>query len=74
MTPGPSKGERRDPDDRAVRDRLEAIQREKRGKVRWKLSRHTAEQALLAISDAVPRAPYKRSSKSRRRKRTKRLL
>lgn len=74
MNTGPSEGEPREPDDRVVRERLEAIQREKRGRVRWKLSRHTAEQALMAISAAVPRAPYKRSSKSRRRKRTKRLL
>lgn len=74
MPPEPSESERQDPDDRAVRERLEEIARKKRGRVRWQLSRHTAEQALMAISDAAPRAPYRRSSKSRRRKRTKRLL
>jgi hypothetical protein len=74
MTPEPSESERREPDDRAVRERLQAIAREKRGRVRWQLSHHTAEQALMAISDVVARAPYRRSSKSRRRKRMKRLL
>ncbi|MDE3129084.1 MAG: hypothetical protein KGL38_13830 [Gemmatimonadota bacterium] len=74
MIPEPPEGERHDPDDRAVRERLEAIARERRGRVRWRLSHHTAEQALMAISDVAPRTPYRRSSKSRRRKRTKRLL
>lgn len=74
MPPEPSESERQDPDDRAVRERLEEIARKKRGRLRWQLSRHTAEQALMAIADAAPRAPYRRSSKSRRRKRTKRLL
>ncbi len=73
MSSGPSKGER-DQDDRALRERLEKIRRDKRPGVRWKLSRHTAEQALMAISDLAPRPPYRRSAKSRRRKRAKRLL
>ncbi|HVA58303.1 MAG: hypothetical protein WBQ26_09065 [Gemmatimonadaceae bacterium] len=73
MSRGPSKGER-NPDDDTLRKRLERIQREKRPGVRWKLSRHTAEQALMAISETVLRPPYRRSAKSRRRKRTKRLL
>ena len=58
----------------AVRARLEKIQRDKRSRVRWELSRHTAEQALVALSDIVSREPYRRSAKSRRRKRYKRLL
>ena len=58
----------------AVRARLEKIQRDKRPRVRWQLSRHTAEQALVAISDVVPRPRYRLSSKARRRKRHKRLL
>ncbi len=70
----PPEGERQDSADRAVRARLEAIARERRGRVRWQLSHHTAEQALMAISDVAPRAGYRRSSKSRRRKRSKRLL
>jgi len=58
----------------AVRARLEKIQHDKRSRVRWELSRHTAEQALVAISDIVRREPYRQSAKSRRRKRHKRLL
>jgi len=58
----------------AVRARLEKIRRDKRARVRWNLSRHTAEQALVAISDVAPHVPYRTSSKSRRRKRHKRLL
>ncbi len=61
-------------DERAVRARLEKIQRDKRSRVRWQLSRHTAEQAMVAINDVAPRGQYRRSSKSRRRKRHKRLL
>jgi hypothetical protein len=73
MSRGPSKGER-DHEDAALRAQLARIQREKRPGVRWKLSRHTAEQALLAISETAPRTSYRRSAKSRRRKATKRLL
>ena len=67
----PSDGERTTD---AVRARLEGIRRDKGTRVRWNLSRHTAEQALMAISDIPERAPYRPSSKSRRRKRHKRLL
>lgn len=66
----PSDGERGEPE---VRAQLEKIRRDQRGRVRWKLSRHTAEMALVAISD-TPRRDYRRSAKSRRRKRYKRLL
>jgi hypothetical protein len=58
----------------AVRARLEKIRREKRGRVRWNLSRHTAEQALIALTDVVPPPERRPSSKGRRRKRRKRLL
>ncbi len=58
----------------AVRERLEEIRRAKHSRVRWGVSRHTAERALLAISESAPRAPYHASGKCRRRKRHKRLL
>ena len=58
-----------------VRRRLEEIQQHKRGRVRWSVSRHTAELALVALDERRParEAPAK-SGKSRRRKRRKRLL
>jgi anti-sigma factor RsiW len=60
-----------------VRRRLEEIQRRKRGGIRWKMSRHTAELAISAIEAAAPEqdrsAPAGRG-KQRRRKRRKRLL
>lgn len=55
----------------AVKQRLEEIQSRKRGRIRWSVSRHTAELALGAIIDTPRRG---RSGKSRRRKRHKRLL
>ncbi|HEY5220323.1 MAG TPA: hypothetical protein VIJ16_10975 [Gemmatimonadaceae bacterium] len=57
-----------------MRERLERIQRDNRARVRWKLSRHTAERALVAITEAAMPTKYRRSGKSRRRKRHKRLL
>ena len=54
-----------------VQRRLNEIQSRKRGRIRWNVSRHTAEIALEAI---VPPKPASRSGKSRRRKRKKRLL
>ncbi len=79
MSRKPSKSERAGEapeanEEPAVRAHLEKIRRDKRARVRWQLSRHTAEQALVAISDAAPRTPHRPSSKSRRRKRWKRLL
>lgn len=56
-----------------VAKRLRDIQRGKRGRVRWGISRHTAERAIEAIQ-LEEKAPYRRSSKARRRKRSKRLL
>lgn len=56
----------------AVQQRLEEIQRRKRGRIRWGMSKHTAELALGALRERPPHhAP---SSKRRRRKRHKRLL
>ena len=57
-----------------VAKRLRDIQRGKRGHVRWGMSRHTAERAIEAIRLEEPRSPYHRSAKTRRRKRSKRLL
>ncbi|HSQ32928.1 MAG TPA: hypothetical protein VLN49_23890 [Gemmatimonadaceae bacterium] len=56
----------------AVKERLEEIQRRKRGRVRWSISKHTAELALGALAPKHERQG--RCSKSRRRKRHKRLL
>ena len=55
-----------------VEERVKEIQRQKRGRIRWTASRHTAELALDAvIGERGPRRP---SSKGRRRKKRKRLL
>jgi hypothetical protein len=54
-----------------VQRRLSEIQSRKRGRIRWSISRHTAEMAIDAI---VPPKVPSRSGKSRRRKRRKRLL
>ena len=53
--------------------RLEGIKRDKRARIRWAISHHTAEIALRAIQGHV-RVSYRPGSKSRRRKRHKRLL
>jgi hypothetical protein len=53
--------------------RLEAIKREKRARIRWAISHHTAELAIRAINGRVS-VSYRPGSKSRRRKRHKRLL
>ena len=55
-----------------VEERVKEIQRQKRGRVRWTVSRHTAELALDAVIGE--RGPRKPSSKGRRRKKRKRLL
>jgi hypothetical protein len=70
MPPESPSGE---PDDRAVRDRLDAIRREKRPRVRWDVSPRTAELTLNALGRAGS-GERRPSSKSRRRKRHKRLL
>jgi len=60
-----------------VQRRLDEIQRRKREGIRWKMSRHTAERAIVAIEAAAPseeRSPPPGKGKQRRRKRRKRLL
>lgn len=54
-----------------VQRRLSEIQQRKRGRIRWNVSRHTAEIAIGAITGQRPK---RKSSKARRRKHTKRLL
>jgi hypothetical protein len=56
-----------------VERQLADIRASKRNRVRWRMSRHTAELALRALSDEK-RFPHRPSTKSRRRKRRKRLL
>lgn len=56
----------------AVKQRLDEIQRRKRGRIRWSISKHTAELALGALVDRPPRSGP--PAKSRHRKRHKRLL
>jgi hypothetical protein len=53
---------------------VQDVQRRHRGRIKWGIGRHTAELALRALK--APRAVLRRpsSSKSRRRKRHKRLL
>ena len=53
--------------------RLEGIKRDKRARIRWAISHHTAEIAIRAIQGHV-RVSYRPGSKSRRRKRHKRML
>ena len=61
------------PDDLAeVQRRVEEIQRRRRHRVRWQMSTHTAEQALVALKASG--GERRRSAKQRRRKRHKRLL
>ncbi|HEY4215521.1 MAG TPA: hypothetical protein VGM67_00200 [Gemmatimonadaceae bacterium] len=58
-----------------VQQRLAEIQKRKRGGIRWHVSKHTAELAIGALE--VPRPSEKSRSgagKTRRRKRSKRLL
>ena len=52
---------------------VQSVQRKHRGRIRWSLGKHTAELAIRAL-EAPERAPHRPSSKSRRRKRHKRLL
>ncbi|MGH7637180.1 MAG: hypothetical protein ACREOK_05970 [Gemmatimonadaceae bacterium] len=53
--------------------KLEAIKRDKRARIRWSVTHHTAELAIRAIQGHVSMS-YRPGSKSRRRKRRKRLL
>ena len=54
-----------------VKGRIQDLQATRRDRIRWQITKHTAELAIAALAD--PR-PYRRSGKHRRRKRTKRLL
>ena len=53
--------------------KLEGIKREKRARIRWSITHHTAELAIRAIEGHIS-VTYRPGTKSRRRKRHKRLL
>jgi hypothetical protein len=53
--------------------RLADIRHQHRPRVHWRVTKHTAEMAIRALSDSE-RRDYRRSSKSRRRKPGKRML
>jgi hypothetical protein len=55
-----------------VQRRLNEIQARKRNRIQWRVTRHTAELTLRALE--FGRSDRRPSSKSRRRKRLKRLL
>ena len=59
-----------------VKERVKQIQRQHRGKIRWRITKHTAELAIRALENVGTHATCgaPRSGKSRRRKRFKRLL
>ena len=59
-----------------VQRRLDEIQRRKREGIRWQMSRHTAERAIVAIEAGAPdeHRPPPGKGKQRCRKRRKRLL
>lgn len=54
-----------------VRRRVEEIQRRKRSRIQWRIGQHTAELAIGALEKPEK---SRRTGKSRRRKRRKRLL
>ncbi|MEX2179015.1 MAG: hypothetical protein WD801_09915 [Gemmatimonadaceae bacterium] len=56
-----------------IRIRIDEIRQSRRGRIDWRLSHHTAEIAIRAIAGHVS-VRYRPGSKSRRRKRHKRLL
>ena len=56
-----------------IRIALDEIRQSKRGRIAWRISHHTAEIAIRAIAGHVT-VSYRPGSKSRRRKRHKRLL
>ena len=53
---------------------VRGVQSKHRGRIRWSVGRHTAEMALRALESPPKPARRALSSKSRRRKRHKRLL
>lgn len=56
-----------------IRAALQRIQANKRARITWRVTHHTAEIAIRAIAGHVS-ISYRPGSKSRRRKRHKRLL
>jgi hypothetical protein len=55
----------------AMQSRIQAIQERRRDRIRWHITKHTAELAIAALAERVS---YRPSGKCRRRKRSKRLL
>lgn len=55
----------------AMKGRILDIQERRRGRIRWHITKHTAEMAIAALA---AKEPYRRSGKCRRRKPRKRLL
>ena len=53
---------------------VENVQRAHRGRIRWGIGRHTAELAIRALERPKTKLRRPSSSKSRRRKRHKRML
>jgi hypothetical protein len=53
---------------------VQNVQRRHRGRIQWGIGKHTAELALRALDETRPQLRRPSSSKSRRRKRRKRLL
>jgi hypothetical protein len=70
----PMTGEPQSGDLEEVQRRLREIQSQKRGGMRWNVSKHTAEMALVALDTGHGSNAPVRSGKGRRRKRKKRLL
>ena len=54
-----------------IQRRVQEIQHRKRGRISWRIGKHTAEMAIVAIA---PKPRVHKSGKQRRRKRHKRLL
>ena len=57
-----------------VKGRLDEIQKSHRSRIRWRISKHTAEMAIAALESGQRPEQPRKSAKSRRRKRKKRLL
>jgi hypothetical protein len=53
---------------------VQNVQRRHRGRIKWGIGQHTAELALRALDEPQSHRRRPASSKSRRRKRHKRLL
>lgn len=57
-----------------VQGRLDEIKKSHRSRIRWRISKHTAEMAIAALESGEAPSQPRKSAKSRRRKRKKRLL